>query len=255
MPDAQHPPAAAVADAVGRQLRHGQDEVVAAVGAQPPGEGLRPDQRPHLAQAFGVRSGGGNPHDQALGAARPGLRHRDDLVDVELDPVLVGRELAAQEERRLAAQQRRVLVEHTREEHRRDRAVDVLELRAAHQLALARLLRAQAADESAEPDLGALATLCGDRVEPEAIDLLSEDAPEVAVDDERLAAIRHCVEQLAPRSREAMDLRYSQSLPPSEVAGRMQLGLQSVHVMLSRARAAVQQCAERVLRRGKGAAE
>jgi RNA polymerase sigma-70 factor (ECF subfamily) len=91
---------------------------------------------------------------------------------------------------------------------------------------------------------------------PEAIDSLSEDAPEVAVDDERLAAIRHCVEQLAPRSREAMDLRYSQSLPPSEVAQRMQLGLQSVHVMLSRARTAVQQCAERVLRRrGKGATE
>lgn len=90
---------------------------------------------------------------------------------------------------------------------------------------------------------------------PEAIDALSEDAPEVAVDDERLAAIRHCVEQLAPRSREAMDLRYNQSLPPSQVAQRMQLGIQSVHVMLSRARAAVQQCAERVLRRGKRATE
>jgi len=90
---------------------------------------------------------------------------------------------------------------------------------------------------------------------PETIDSLSAEAPLISVDDERLAAIRQCVERLAPRARQAMDLRYSQALPPSEVARRMRLAVASVHVMLSRARTAVQACAERVLRGSQGVQE
>jgi len=89
---------------------------------------------------------------------------------------------------------------------------------------------------------------------PEAIDLLSDDVPLFAEDQEVQQALVHCLERLAPRARQAIDLRYQQALLPGEIAGRMALAARSVNVMLSRARAALEECMERALRRGEGEA-
>jgi len=61
---------------------------------------------------------------------------------------------------------------------------------------------------------------------------------------ERLAALTECVEELGPRAREAVVLRYLKQLLPGQIAGRMDLAVESVHVMLSRARAALRTCIE-----------
>jgi RNA polymerase sigma-70 factor (ECF subfamily) len=89
-------------------------------------------------------------------------------------------------------------------------------------------------------------------VSPEVIDLLSSDVPQFADDDEFREAMTGCLDRLAPRARQAVDLRYQQSLMPAEIARRMEVTVASVKVTLCRAKAAIQECVERKLRRSDG---
>jgi len=82
---------------------------------------------------------------------------------------------------------------------------------------------------------------------PEVIELLSPLAPEFSASEERLDAMRECISELAPRAKESITLRYLENHAPSQIAQRMQLGLNSVNVMLSRARIALRECIERRL--------
>lgn len=86
---------------------------------------------------------------------------------------------------------------------------------------------------------------------PEVIDKLSESVPTTETTSERIKALMKCIAELAPRARQAIELRYLSGLRPSEIAERMSIGVNSIHVMLSRARTALQACVERKLRIGE----
>jgi RNA polymerase sigma-70 factor (ECF subfamily) len=65
---------------------------------------------------------------------------------------------------------------------------------------------------------------------------------------ERREALARCLEQLAPRAREIVELRYGDDfLAPPEIASRLSWSVNSVHVALSRARRFLQECTRRRL--------
>jgi RNA polymerase sigma-70 factor (ECF subfamily) len=65
---------------------------------------------------------------------------------------------------------------------------------------------------------------------------------------DRREALAHCLEQLAPRAREIIELRYSEEfLSPPEIADRISWSVNAVHVALSRARKFLQDCTRRRL--------
>lgn len=86
---------------------------------------------------------------------------------------------------------------------------------------------------------------------PEVIEQLSTTVPPFEAKGERFEAMRNCIETLAPRTKQSILLRYLENLAPREIAQKMQLGLNSVNVMLSRARTTLRECIERRLRRSE----
>lgn len=85
---------------------------------------------------------------------------------------------------------------------------------------------------------------------PEALEALIGTAEEIPEDDwsQRREALARCMEQLAPRAREILELRYSDAfLPPPEIAARLSWSVNAVHVALSRARKFLQECTRRRL--------
>jgi RNA polymerase sigma-70 factor (ECF subfamily) len=65
---------------------------------------------------------------------------------------------------------------------------------------------------------------------------------------ERREALARCLDQLAPRAREILELRYCEDfLPPPEIASRLSWSVNAVHVALSRARKFLQECTRRRL--------
>lgn len=85
------------------------------------------------------------------------------------------------------------------------------------------------------------------------LELLAESA-ETAFDkeDERLErrreALARCLQRLAPRAREIIDLRYAeQPLAPPELARRIGWTTNAVNVALARARAFLRACTQQVL--------
>jgi RNA polymerase sigma-70 factor (ECF subfamily) len=83
---------------------------------------------------------------------------------------------------------------------------------------------------------------------PDVIEMLSATAPQFQVESDRLLAMRTCLDNLTPRAKESITLRYLENLAPGAIAERMKLGVNSVNVMLSRARIALRECIERRLR-------
>lgn len=85
----------------------------------------------------------------------------------------------------------------------------------------------------------------------DAMEALFATAPEV--DDEwdgRREALARCLNQLAPRAREILELRYSdEHLAPPEIAARIRWTVNAVNVALSRARKFLQECTRRQLAR------
>ncbi len=73
-------------------------------------------------------------------------------------------------------------------------------------------------------------------------DACEEVAPEM---DERLGALSRCQENLQPRAREVLRLRYQDALSPPDIATRMKMSHGAVRVALTRARAALMACIER----------
>lgn len=89
---------------------------------------------------------------------------------------------------------------------------------------------------------------------PEALDALAAAAEEAeAAWDDRREALARCLEQLAPRARQILELRYSDDfLPPPAIAARLSWTVGAVHVALSRARKFLQECTRRRLSLGGG---
>ncbi len=80
---------------------------------------------------------------------------------------------------------------------------------------------------------------------PAVIDSLCAEAPvdDPAGDDQVL--LRECMEELAARAREVIDLRYGEGCKPAEIARRLGWTPESVYVALSRARTLLRECIER----------
>jgi RNA polymerase sigma-70 factor, ECF subfamily len=65
--------------------------------------------------------------------------------------------------------------------------------------------------------------------------------------EEKLAAVRACMDALPLRSRSILRLRYEEGLPGAEIASRLKMKVESIHVALCRLRQAVGQCARQRL--------
>lgn len=83
---------------------------------------------------------------------------------------------------------------------------------------------------------------------PEVLATLEASCPEEFADDRRLAALVHCMQGLAPRARELVQLRYHHERAPGEIARLLSRTVNSVGVALAKARAALRECMERRLR-------
>ena len=82
-----------------------------------------------------------------------------------------------------------------------------------------------------------------DRFAPEVIEALAaQSTAETWYSDEQLQYLAKCMESLAPKAREAVELRYQQAHRPPEIASRLGWTVESVHVALSRARVFLRDC-------------
>jgi RNA polymerase sigma-70 factor (ECF subfamily) len=85
-----------------------------------------------------------------------------------------------------------------------------------------------------------------DRFSPEVIEALCADE-EAAGDwglEQQLEHLNKCVEHLAPRTRQAVTLRYELAHRPPEIARLMGWTVDAVNVALSRARNALRKCVD-----------
>jgi RNA polymerase sigma-70 factor (ECF subfamily) len=87
---------------------------------------------------------------------------------------------------------------------------------------------------------------------PAAIDSLfasaqSEDLPALALTADETEALKLCMERLAPRARQAVELRYSDARRPSEIARQMNWTVGAVSVAIARALATLRDCVRRKL--------
>ena len=85
-----------------------------------------------------------------------------------------------------------------------------------------------------------------ERLSPEAVEALCahEDAESDWETEQQLGHLAKCVENLAPKARQAVTLRYEQAHKPPEIARIMGWGVDAVNVALSRARKVLRKCVE-----------
>jgi len=82
-----------------------------------------------------------------------------------------------------------------------------------------------------------------DRFAPEVLEALAaHETAETWFSDEQVQHLAKCMEELAPKAREAVELRYQQAHRPPEIATRLGWTVESVHVALSRARVFLRDC-------------
>ncbi|KAF0177801.1 MAG: RNA polymerase sigma-E factor [Limisphaerales bacterium] len=75
--------------------------------------------------------------------------------------------------------------------------------------------------------------------------LCATEASEEWPAEEQLHQLAECVRELAPRARQAVELRYQQAHKPPEIARLMGWTVDAVHVALSRARVTLRECVQR----------
>ena len=83
---------------------------------------------------------------------------------------------------------------------------------------------------------------------PEVLDAVAGDAP--ALDETwsaRRAALAKCLDEVAPRAREILELRYRQGLAPGDIARRVSWTASAVHTALSKVRRFLRDCTGRRL--------
>jgi len=78
---------------------------------------------------------------------------------------------------------------------------------------------------------------------PEVIEALcAHPAAQNWPQEEMLEKLTDCIGELAPRARQAIELRYLQAFRPPEVARVMNWTVDAVHVVLARARVVLREC-------------
>jgi RNA polymerase sigma-70 factor (ECF subfamily) len=65
--------------------------------------------------------------------------------------------------------------------------------------------------------------------------------------NERVTALRKCLEGVPERTREVLSLRYGDNLKGAEIAARLRLKVEAVHQILSRVRVSLEECIRRRL--------
>lgn len=85
---------------------------------------------------------------------------------------------------------------------------------------------------------------CLQTLSPEVIDAVCSVRPywDAELEYERLAALKACLSKLSPHTQRAIELRYAQAHQAGEIAARLGWTIDSVYVVLSRARHALEQC-------------
>lgn len=84
-----------------------------------------------------------------------------------------------------------------------------------------------------------------------AMDLIAQMAMDQEVGEaEQKSALEHCLQQLAPRARQMLEMRYTGNLTLAEIAQRLDRSYSSTGVAMHRIRAGLAQCIE--LQKGVG---
>jgi RNA polymerase sigma-70 factor, ECF subfamily len=87
-----------------------------------------------------------------------------------------------------------------------------------------------------------------DRFSPEVIEALcSHEESEDWQMEHQLRQLATCLEQLAPKAKQMVELRYQQAHRPPEIARRVGWTVDAVHVALSKARIALRDCVSKKL--------
>ncbi len=85
----------------------------------------------------------------------------------------------------------------------------------------------------------------GECLSPEVIETLCQhESSQEWPMEAKLGKLPDCMAKLAPKARQAIDLRYMQSMRPPEIASAMQWTVEAVHVALARARVALRDCVD-----------
>jgi len=85
-----------------------------------------------------------------------------------------------------------------------------------------------------------------ERLAPEVIEALcAHDSAQDWYTEEMLRYLTVCMDELAPKARQSIDLRYMQAHRPPEIAQIMGWTVDAVHVVLSRARIVLRECVTR----------
>ncbi len=82
------------------------------------------------------------------------------------------------------------------------------------------------------------------------LDSLIASCPDNWASDERIQMLTQCIEQLAPKSREIVTMRYQREHSPTQIAELLNRTVNSVNVALSKARQVIRDCMDRQLAAG-----
>jgi RNA polymerase sigma-70 factor (ECF subfamily) len=86
------------------------------------------------------------------------------------------------------------------------------------------------------------------QVKAEVLEALEASCPEGWAAEPKLAVLARCMERLAPKAREIMQLRYQHEHGPIEIASLLGRTVSSVSVALAKARIVLRECVERQLK-------
>jgi RNA polymerase sigma-70 factor (ECF subfamily) len=84
-------------------------------------------------------------------------------------------------------------------------------------------------------------------LDPEVVEALEAACPEDFAEDRRLKALESCLEELPPKAREIIRLRYHHEHGPGEIGRLLSRSVNSINVALSRSRVALRECIEQKL--------
>jgi RNA polymerase sigma-70 factor (ECF subfamily) len=87
----------------------------------------------------------------------------------------------------------------------------------------------------------------GRSLDADVLESLAASCPDDWVGDEKLAALTRCLQRLAPKAREIVQLRYQREHSPPEIARILSRTTNSISVALAKARVELRECIERQL--------
>lgn len=83
------------------------------------------------------------------------------------------------------------------------------------------------------------------------LDSLAMSCPEDWANDDRLQSLTYCIQNLPPKAREIVLLRYQREHSPVQIAELLSRTVNSISVALSKARLALRECMDRQLESGR----